>query len=211
MVAPAEGHESAPRRGRAFLVAVPLVIFAILAAMFYIRLFSGDPSKIPSVLIDKPVPDFDLKPLEGLFEEGRPIPGFSSADLAEGEVSLVNVWASWCGPCRQEHPYMMELARSGKVRMYGLNYKDKTENALSFLSQLGNPYQAVGVDDGGRVAIDWGVYGVPETFIVDGKGIIRYKQIGALNLDTFASLRETIAKVAAEGASAARAGGEAGG
>ena len=211
MVAPVEGQQLAPRRGRPFLLAAPVVIFAGVAALFYVGLFSIDQSKIPSVLIDKSVPVFTLKPLGELVNKGQPVPGFSGADLAGGEVSLVNVWASWCVPCRQEHPYLMNLAGAGQVRMYGMNYKDKTANARRFLGQLGNPYQAVGVDDRGRVAIDWGVYGIPETFIVDGAGVIRYKQIGPLNPRSYAKLRDMIAKIAAEGATAARPADRSGG
>lgn len=183
----------APRSGsRTILVVIPLIVFAVIAALFALQLYSGDPSKLPSVLIDKKVPQFDLKPLAGLERDGQAVPGFSSADLASGQVTVVNVWASWCVPCRLEHPYITELARHGGARVYGLNYKDKTENALKFLSQLGNPFGAVGVDDTGRVAIDWGVYGVPETFIVDGSGTIRYKHVGPINPEVLIKLREII-------------------
>lgn len=167
-------------RRRSLLVVLPVLVFAALAAIFYTRLFSGDPSRLPSALIDKPVPAFQLAPLAGLTRDGAPVPGFADADLRRGAVSLVNVWASWCGPCRQEHPVLMDLASAGDIRIYGLNYKDKTENARRFLGQLGSPFHAVGVDETGRVAIDWGVYGVPETFIVDGTGRIVDKFVGPL-------------------------------
>ena len=207
-----EPQEVRPAGRRPLLVIVPLLLFIGLVTLFYIQLYSDDPGTLPSALIDKPVPTFTLKPLEGLLQDGKPMPGFASTGLAQGEISLVNVWASWCGPCREEHPFLMELSSgNGLARLHGLNYKDKTENALRFLGQLGNPYQAVGVDDSGRAGIDWGVYGIPETFVVDGKGVIRYKHVGPLNARTLAGLRKIIAKVAAEDAKADRAPDGAGG
>jgi len=203
MVTSTEPREARPARRRSLLVIIPVVIFAGLCGLFYVQLYSGDPHKIPSVLINKPVPTFTLKPLEGLLEKGQQMPGFASSELAQGKVSLVSVWASWCVPCRDEHPYLMALSRNSGAQMFGLNYKDKPENALRFLDELGNPYEAVGVDDRGRVAIDWGVYGVPETFVVDGKGIIRHKQIGPFDADSMARVEEIIAKIAAEDATAA--------
>ena len=190
-----ESIESGPKasRARPLLVAVPLLIFVILSALFAAQLFSGrDPATLPSVLIDKPVPRFDLKPLEGLVRDGAPVPGFSSADLATGKVSVVNVWASWCVPCRLEHPYVTELGRHANARLFVLNYKDKGENALGFLAELGNPFHAVGTDENGRTGIDFGVYGVPETFIIDGAGTIRYKHVGPLNPDSLIKIREII-------------------
>ncbi|ESR25966.1 DsbE family thiol:disulfide interchange protein [Lutibaculum baratangense] len=158
----------------------PLAVFLGLAGLFYVRLYSGDPSVIPSALIGNEVPQFELAALPGLSGPGGPVPGFSSADLRQGEVSIVNVWASWCVPCRDEHPIVAQLAEDGRFRVYGLNYKDRPENARRFLGQLGNPFDAVGVDGNGRVGIDWGVYGVPETFVVDGRGRITYKHVGPL-------------------------------
>jgi cytochrome c biogenesis protein CcmG/thiol:disulfide interchange protein DsbE len=148
--------------------------------LFAFSLRSGDPSKLPSALLGKPVPAFDLPPLEGLTEGGRPVPSFSNAMLEKGEPTVVNFWASWCVPCVQEHPLLLELARSTGVPIYGINYKDQTESARRFLGRYGNPYKAVGVDSGGRTAIDWGVYGMPETFVVDGRGRIVYKQVGPI-------------------------------
>src|SRR5690606_22948784 len=140
---------------------------------------------VPSALIGRPVPAFSLPPLEGLSGPGgAPVPGFSDAELKRGEVTIVNVWASWCAPCRQEHPLLMELAAEPGVRLLGLNYKDNPENARRFLGALGNPFGAVGVDESGRAAIDWGVYGVPETFIVGPDGTIRHKHIGPLTPDS---------------------------
>jgi cytochrome c biogenesis protein CcmG/thiol:disulfide interchange protein DsbE len=157
------------RRGWVFLL--PAAVFALLAAGFYIGL--GIDSKIlPSALIDQPAPGFALPALHG---EER---GFSSADL-QGHVSLVNIFASWCGPCRTEHPVLNALAQSKRLPIYGINYKDKPDAALAWIAELGNPYARIGADDG-RVGLDWGVYGVPETFIVDKNGRIRYKHVGPL-------------------------------
>lgn len=175
--------ESSSQEGRGFpvLVLLPLVIFAALALLFLFQLtLGGDPQKIPSALIDKPAPTFLLSAVEGLTKDAQPMPGFSSEDFA-GNVSIVNVFASWCVPCRQEHPLLEELAKVEGIQLLGINYKDKPENARRFLGSLGNPYDKVGADDAGRAAIDWGVYGIPETFIVDRRGHIRYNFVGPLN------------------------------
>lgn len=164
-------------------VVTPLIIFAAITVLFFVALFSGDPSKLPSALIGKPVPEFALPPVEGLKGGAGQVPGFSNQDLAQGKVSLVNVWASWCGPCHVEHPFLTQLAERGDLAMYGLNYKDNASAARRFLGRYGNPYRAVGQDDNGRVAINWGVYGVPETFIVDGSGRIVFKHVGPLDAD----------------------------
>lgn len=163
-----------PRKARAWLALVPVAVFALLAVIFY-RGLLGNPADVPSVLINKPVPAFTLSPIEGL-----DLPGLADGDLKKGEVTLVNVWASWCVPCREEHPLLMELASRGDVRVVGINYKDDPENARRFLVTLGIPFTAVGADPNGRAAVDWGVYGVPESFIVDGTGTIRMKWIGPL-------------------------------
>lgn len=160
---------------------LPLAVFLGLAAVFLSRLLSGDDlSVIPSALVGKPVPEFTLPALEGLARDGAPVPGLAGADL-KGAVSVVNIFASWCGPCRQEHPLLEALADDPRIRVLGINYKDVPGNAVSFLDDLGNPYAAVGVDQRGRTAIDWGVYGVPETFLVDRDGVIREKIVGPLN------------------------------
>ena len=173
-----------PQRPRIRLgVAMPLIIFGAMTALFFVALFSGDPSKLPSALIGKPVPEFVLPPVEGLKSGAGPVPGFTNQDLAQGKVSLVNVWASWCGPCHVEHPFLTQLAERGDIAMYGLNYKDSASAARRFLGRYGNPYQAVGQDDNGRIAINWGVYGVPETFIVDGSGAIVFKHVGPLDAE----------------------------
>jgi cytochrome c biogenesis protein CcmG/thiol:disulfide interchange protein DsbE len=156
---------------RRSLYLLPVVVFLLLAGGFY-RGLGIDSNVLPSPLIDQPAPQFDLPPLPGA--EHR----FSSADLA-GHVSLVNTFASWCAPCREEHPVLNALAQTKRVPIYGINYKDKEDAALAWLAELGNPYTGIGADDG-RVGIDWGVYGVPETFVVDRGGRIRYKHVGPL-------------------------------
>lgn len=181
----ARAEPDAPRR-RAWLVALPLAAFGALAILFWVGLFSGDKSRIPSALIGKPVPDFALAPLDGPMRDGRPVPGFSAADL-KGQVTLVNVWASWCVPCHEEHPQLVELAKDSRIRIYGLNYKDNPDNARRFLGRYGNPYAAIGVDPAGRTGIDWGVYGVPETFVVGRDGTILYKFIGPIMPDSMAA------------------------
>lgn len=167
-------------RQRLGLALLPIVIFAGLALVFW-RGLSGDPSNLPSALIGKPAPDFSLSAVEG-----SNIPGLTSGNLKTGGVSVVNIWASWCGPCRLEHPILMELSKRADIRLYGINNKDKAENARRFLGTLGQPFAAIGADSSGRTTIDWGSYGVPETFIVDGKGIIRYKWIGPLSPEILA-------------------------
>ncbi len=186
-------------RRRVWIALLPLAVFALLAALFVRGLTSGDPSRIPSVLLGKPVPDFSLPALPKVERDGRQLPGLSAADLKAGTPMLVNVWASWCGPCRQEHPYLMQLQENGEIEIAGLNYKDNDGNARRFLGTLGNPYTRIGVDKSGKAAIDWGVTGVPETFLVDAQGVIRYKWIGpitekALKEELLPRIRSTKAK-----------------
>lgn len=174
---------------RKFFVALPLILFGALALLLYIRLYAGDPSRLPSALIGKSVPEFSLPPLQGLTDAaGKPLPGLSSADLKSGQVTIVNVWASWCGPCRQEHPVLEALAREPGIRLVGIDYKDQPDNARRFLGELGNPFSAVGVDTAGRTAIDWGVYGVPETFVIGPDGTIRFKHVGPLTPESVRTL-----------------------
>ncbi len=175
-----QASENPPKQGRSWVL-VPVLIFAGLAAIFMTGLRSGDPSKLPSALINQPAPSFDLPALHGLTFDEAAVPGFASGSLSEGRITLVNVWASWCGPCREEHPQLMELAKRDDIDLAGLNYKDQRENALRFLNALGNPYTKVGVDTTGRAAVDWGVYGVPETFVVNGAGTIVYKFTGPIS------------------------------
>ena len=182
-----------------WLAMLPVIIFAALALVFLKGLSDGDTSrKLPSVLIGKPAPLFDLGPIEGLVINGKPVPGFKVADLKKGQVSIVNFWASWCVPCRQEHPQLIELGKMSGFQLIGVNYKNKPDEAARFLHQLGSPYAAIGSDVSGRVGIEWGVVGLPETYIVDGKGIIRYKFIGpiskkALQDDFLPKVREIMA------------------
>ncbi len=184
-----EAPDSEPQRparslGRRLAVMAPLALFAGLAAIFLVSLErGGDPSLVPSVLIGKPAPPTDLQPVEGLA-----LPGLATADLASGKPMLVNVWASWCAPCRQEHPVLEALAKDPRLTLVGINYKDKSDNARAFLGQLGNPFARIGADPSGRTAIDWGVYGVPESFLVDGKGVIRFKFIGPLTDEAVATV-----------------------
>jgi len=166
-------HSEAPRTGSRLAVYVPLAVALVIGVFLAIGL-TLDPREVPSPLIGKPVPEFSLPPVKG-----RTL-GLSSADL-KGEVSLVNVFASWCVACRAEHPLFMELKKTGVVPIYGLNYKDQPEDAKKWLDELGDPYTRTGADINGRVAIDWGVYGVPETFVIDRQGRIAYKQIGPIN------------------------------
>lgn len=153
-----------------WLYIVPIVVLvAVLAGLGFG--LSRNPRTLPSVLVGKPVPEFDLPPV--LLDR----PGFKTSDLRKAPA-LVNVWASWCVPCRTEHPLLMRI--SGEATIYGINIKDKPEDAARFLIELGNPYTGIGADQSGRTAIDWGVYGVPETFVVDAKGRVRYRHVGPL-------------------------------
>jgi cytochrome c biogenesis protein CcmG/thiol:disulfide interchange protein DsbE len=180
--APSAPQAPAPRPRLVFLL--PLAAFVALAAVFLIRLEAGgDPEAIPSVLIGKPAPSFDLPPLDGM----TGVPGLKTADLA-GKVTVLNIFASWCAPCRQEHPQLEALAGDGRIRLVAINYKDVDENARRFLGEMGNPFAAIGTDRPGRTAIDWGVYGVPETFIIGRDGTIRYKFVGAIDPESLASV-----------------------
>jgi len=172
----------APREtssGRRVLVLIPLVFFLGLAALFFLRLGAGDPSRIPSALIGRTVPQTDLPPVAGLERDGKPLPGISAASFT-GAVTLLNVWASWCVPCHDEAPLLMELAKDQRIRIVGINYKDQPDNARRFLGRHGNPFVAVGADPNGRASIDWGVYGVPETFLVGRDGRIAFKLVGPI-------------------------------
>jgi cytochrome c biogenesis protein CcmG/thiol:disulfide interchange protein DsbE len=177
---------SGPRR-RGLLLA-PALIFAAVVLMFAFALQKGDPSKLPSALIGKPAPALDLPPLDGLaLAGGQPAVGLTRQALTAGKVSVVNFWASWCGPCVEEHPLLVKLSGNPDIHLYGINYKDAAVNARRFLGRYGNPFSTVGVDANGRAAIDWGVYGMPESFVVDGQGVITYKHVGPLTPKSFAT------------------------
>lgn len=173
--------DSAPHKRR-LVVYLPLLAFLALAALFFFRLGAGDPNAIPSALIGQIAPDTNLPPVDGLMRDGKPVPGLTSADL-KGAVTVFNVWASWCVPCRDEAPLLMRLAQDKRVRIVGLNYKDTAKNALQFLARYGNPYVANGADISGRAGIEWGVYGVPETFVLNRDGKIVYKMVGPVTAD----------------------------
>lgn len=161
-----------PGRGSHLTGYIPLLVFLVMAVFLGIGL-TMNPRDIPSPLIGKPVPEFSLPPVKG------GTLGLASADL-RGEVSIVNVFASWCVACREEHPVLMGIKEQGVVPLHGINYKDKPDDARAWLDEMGDPYTRIGADIAGKVAIDWGVYGVPETFVIDREGRIAYKQIGAV-------------------------------
>jgi cytochrome c biogenesis protein CcmG/thiol:disulfide interchange protein DsbE len=181
----ATATDDKPARRR-LLVLLPLVVFLALAALFFFRLGSGDPSRIPSALIGHPAPETNLGPLPGvLARDGKPLPGIAPADF-KGAVTLVNVWASWCVPCHDEAPLLSALGEDSRIRVVGINYKDQPDNARRFLGRYGNPFAAAGTDGNGRASMEWGVYGVPETFLVGRDGKIAYKLVGPItpaNLD----------------------------
>jgi cytochrome c biogenesis protein CcmG/thiol:disulfide interchange protein DsbE len=187
----------APRR--LWLMAVPLVAFAALAVLFWFGLRAGDPSKIPSALIGRPAPQTALPSLNGLTANGAQVPGLD-LNAFKGKVSLVNVWASWCVPCHDEAPLLTQIGQDKRLQLVGINYKDAPDNARRFLGRYGNPFGIVGVDGNGRAAIEWGVYGVPETFVVGRDGKIAYKLVGPVtpeNID--AVLKPEIDKALAAG------------
>ena len=167
---------------RPLLMALPLLFFLGLAMLFWFRLGDGDPSRIPSALIGRPAPQTVLPPLAGLLADGVQVPGLDPA-IMKGRISLVNVWASWCVPCHDEAPLLTRLAKDKRLQLVGINYKDTPDNARRFLGRYGNPFDVVGVDGNGRAAIEWGVYGVPETFIVGREGTILYKLVGPITPD----------------------------
>jgi cytochrome c biogenesis protein CcmG/thiol:disulfide interchange protein DsbE len=166
-------------RRRSLVVFIPLAVFLALAALFLLRLGAGDASRIPSALIGRPAPVTLLPGVPGLERDGKPVPGLD-ADTFKGTVTVLNVWSSWCVPCRDEAPLLLALARDSRIRIVGINYKDTAENARRFLARYGNPFVANGADINGRASIEWGVYGVPETFVVGSDARIAYKLIGPI-------------------------------
>jgi cytochrome c biogenesis protein CcmG/thiol:disulfide interchange protein DsbE len=182
MTSAAQGEASRRR----IIVFLPLAIFLALAALFFLRLGGGDPSRVPSALIGRPAPATTLPPIAGLEHDGKPLPGITP-EIFAGKVTLLNVWASWCVPCHDEAPLLHQLAQDKRIQVVGIDYKDQPENARRFLGRYGNPFVAAGADGNGRAAIEWGVYGVPETFIIGRDGRIAYKLIGPItpqNLET---------------------------
>jgi cytochrome c biogenesis protein CcmG/thiol:disulfide interchange protein DsbE len=179
--------QQSARGKRNLLVLLPLLAFLALAALFLYRLGAGDPSKLPSALIGRQAPKTDLPALEGLTRDGKAVPGLSNATFADN-VTLVNVWASWCVPCHDEAPLLEEMAKDKRIQIVGINYKDAPDNARRFLNRYGNPFVAAGVDPNGRASIDWGVYGVPETFLIGRDGAIAYKLVGPISAENLKSV-----------------------
>ncbi|MFD0916590.1 DsbE family thiol:disulfide interchange protein [Pseudahrensia aquimaris] len=182
-----------PRSGSSkLLVALPLLVFGAMAVFFLVQLLSGrDSQELPSALVGRAAPEFTLPPLPRLQRDGVPVPGLASSDM-KGKPHLVNIFASWCAPCRAEHPILMSLANDERFDVVGINYKDDPGNALRFLGGLGNPFDRVGIDPRGRAALDWGFYGIPETFLIDKDGIVRHKVIGPLTPDKLEGLKTAI-------------------
>jgi cytochrome c biogenesis protein CcmG, thiol:disulfide interchange protein DsbE len=158
------------------MVWLPLILFIGLIVLFLFSLFAGDPARLPSTLIGRAAPAFSLPALPG-----SSVPALTLEQIKGQGLVLVNIWASWCLPCRDEHPVLLELSQRKGVKVVGINYKDDPEQALKFLNQLGNPYAAIGADRTGRIGIEWGVYGVPETFVVNNEGVVVHKIVGPLN------------------------------
>ncbi len=185
-------------RRRRFFVLAPLVLFVGLVLLFLIRLYAGDPSRIPSALIGRPAPQTSLPPLAGLERNGEAVPGIDPAAF-KGAVTVLNVWASWCVECHDEATLLMQLAQDHRLRIIGINYKDEPENARRFLGRYGNPFVAAAADQSGRAAIEWGVYGVPETFIIGRDGRVAYKLVGAITPGNSPVLKGEIDKALAAG------------
>jgi cytochrome c biogenesis protein CcmG, thiol:disulfide interchange protein DsbE len=179
-----DGLPQTTARSSRILLLLPLVLFAGLAGLFYYRLnTTSDVSFIPSVLIGRDAPTTDLPPVPGLERNGQPVPGLAAADFM-GAVTVLNVWSSWCSSCPEEVPLLVQLARDQRIRVVSINYKDKADNARQFLRRYGNPFAASGADLNGRASIEWGVYGVPETFLIGRDGKIAYKLVGGVTRES---------------------------
>lgn len=164
---------------RRWLYLLPLALVVVLGGFFLWGLDpERDPSAIPSALVGRPVPAFDLPPVEGV-----ETPGLTTADLTAGRPAVVNMFASWCVPCRAEHGVLTRLVEREDVRLFGVNYKDRPQDAAAWLDELGNPYARIGADETGRVGVDWGLSGVPETFVVDAEGRVAYRHVGPVVTD----------------------------
>jgi len=174
---------------RAGLFIIPLIMFLALAVLFLYRLGSGDPNLLPSALIGHPAPRTELPALPGVEHDGRPVPGLNSAAFA-GHVTVLNVWASWCVPCHDEVPFLAALGKDPRIQLVSINYKDTEDNARRFLNRYGNPFAATGRDESGRASIDWGVYGVPETYLIGRDGRIAYKLVGPITADNVGTVLE---------------------
>ena len=168
---------SEQKRFSLLFAVLPLFVFLGLAGVFYSLLSTEgrDTSSLPSALLNEPAPLLTVPPLEAV-----DLPGMTP-DMFKGKISVVNVFASWCLPCRHEHPQILRLGEDNRFQLVGINHRDSTQGALDFLAELGNPYDVIGVDDNARASIEWGVYGIPETFLVDGDGIIFHKTVGPIN------------------------------
>lgn len=202
------GADTRQREGGAvrWAVVLPLAVFAVVAGFFVWGLMKSQPRVIPSVLIGKPAPAIDLPALPGLTDAaGRPIPGLSADLLKAPGIKMINFFASWCTGCLQEHPFLMQLAKRANMPIYGIAYKDPQDKSRAWLEKHGNPYTRIGVDSKGRTGIEFGVYGIPETFFIDGAGRIIYKFIGPLNAEAWEKrVRPALARAAGPAANAPR-------
>jgi len=182
-------------RRNILVLVLPLVVFLGLAVLFYAGLLEGDPSRLPSALIGRPAPHTVLPPLAGVTHDGKPVPGLNS-DTFKNNVTLVNVWASWCVPCHDEVPFLAVLGKDKRIRLVSINYKDTETDARRFLNRYGNPFAATGRDASGRTSIDWGVYGVPETYLIGRDGRVAYKLVGPITAENLVRTLEPMIKKA---------------
>jgi cytochrome c biogenesis protein CcmG/thiol:disulfide interchange protein DsbE len=182
-------NDTPSKTRRSIFVLLPLVGFIGLAVLFYVGLHEGDPSLLPSALIGKHMPKTDLPPVEGLVRDGKPVPGLTDATF-KGKVTLLNVWASWCIPCHDEVPFLEALSHDKRIQLVSINYKDAPGDARRFLGRYGNPFAASGADRSGRESINWGVYGVPETYVIDRDGRIAFKLVGPIDANNLQNALE---------------------